>query len=140
MNNSESEHILENAGIRPTPVRMLIVRELANAETPLSGLDLEDRLDTVDRSSITRALALFTEKGLVHSIDDGSASIKYELCHHRGEEEHSDLHVHFHCLDCGRTFCFEDQEIPPVQLPDGFSVTTSNYVVKGRCPECGRRR
>ena len=64
------------------------------------------RLDTVDRSSISRTLALLLDKGLVHTIDDGSGSAKFELCHchsHRSlEQESSALTVFLATVICTR--------------------------------------
>lgn len=128
--------LLNGAGLRPSPVRILVARAIAAAGCPVSSLELERTLETVDRSSITRTLVLFSAKGLVHSVDDGSGSVKYELCHHCGQEHDADLHPHFHCLACGRTFCLDSEAIPPVAVPEGFEVSSANYVVKGLCPSC----
>ncbi len=130
------EDILKRAGMRPSPVRVLVVREIERAGRPVSSLELERALETVDRSSITRTLVLFSAKGLVHSVDDGSGSVKYELCHHPGSDSDEDLHPHFHCTACGRTFCLEHESIPHVALPQGFSAVSANYVIKGLCPDC----
>lgn len=130
------ETILESRGVKPTPNRLLVARALAAATSPLSLLDIETQLDTVDRSSVFRTLMLFVKAGIVHEIDDGSKSMKYELCHATGDDHDSDRHVHFHCLSCHRTFCLEDIPVPEVALPGGYAVTSANYVVKGTCPDC----
>ena len=128
--------MIEHAGIRPTPVRLLVARAIDVAGCPVSSLDLERTLETVDRSSISRTLVLFSAKGLVHSVDDGSGAVKYELCHHCGEDHDSDLHPHFHCLSCGRTYCIDELSIPPVTLPEGFEARSANFVIKGLYPGC----
>lgn len=131
------EEAIESAGIRPSPVRNLVYRTLMDSGRPVSGQDIELALESVDRSSITRTLAIFAGKGLVHTVDDGSGAMKYELCRSCGQHDrHNDTHPHFHCTRCGHTFCFEDMEIPPVPLPKGFTANSSNYVIKGICPEC----
>lgn len=130
---------MSEAGLRPSPVRILVARAIAGAGRPVSSLELERALETVDRSSITRTLVLFSSKGLVHSVDDGSGSVKYELCRHFGEEHDADLHPHFHCLSCGRTFCLDSEPIPPVALPEGFEASSANYVIKGLCPSCRKK-
>ncbi len=148
-NRSEIESRLQKAGIRPTAVRILIMGALEKLDRPISSLELEMRLDTVDRSSISRTLALLLDKGLVHTIDDGSGSAKFELCHchsHRSLEQesyaqdcflgHSDLHAHFHCVRCGKTVCLPDQGLYIPQLPAGYVATTANFVITGLCPEC----
>lgn len=133
--------MLQGAGVRITPVRLLVLEELSKSTSPVSGQALEDGLETVDRSSITRTLSLFTEKGLVHTVDDGSGSIKYELCKasHLNAGD-SDEHPHFHCVKCGSTVCLDYLSLPPVELPEGYEPVSGNYVIKGVCPDCSRRK
>lgn len=71
---------LAEKGLKPTPNRILVLRELAASDHPLSLGELEIRLDTLDRSSIFRVLTLFLDHELVHSIEDGSGSLRYEAC------------------------------------------------------------
>lgn len=149
MNNSELELRLAEHGVRPTALRILVMSVIEKAEQPISALDIERALDTVDRSTITRALSQFCSKGLVHIIDDGSGSAKYEACHTCGypKEDHSlkgtimhnDLHVHFHCTRCGRTFCLPSAPIPPIPLADGFVQESANFIISGLCPDCSRK-
>lgn len=149
MNNSELELRLAEHGVRPTALRILVLSAIEKAGQPISALDIERALDTVDRSTITRALSQFCSKGLVHIIDDGSGSAKYEACHACGspKEDHSlkgtimhnDLHVHFHCTRCGRTFCLPSAPIPPIPLADGFIQESANFIISGLCPECSRK-
>lgn len=138
MKSAELETRMQTAGVRPSPVRVLILRTLIHSVSPMSSQEIESALETVDRSSISRTLALFADRGLVHTVDDGSGSIKYEACR-SAEHCHytdNDLHPHFHCTSCGATFCFSSMHIPEIELPDGFSPVSINYVVKGLCPDC----
>lgn len=142
MNGEETigmEQRMKDHGIRPTALRLLIARELEAAKAPMSGGDLEIRLDTVDRSTITRTIALFCEKGFVHVIKDGSDSSKYELCKSHGAARCDDLHVHFHCERCGRTECLSDILLPALQLPEGYMSRSASYVVSGLCADCAKR-
>lgn len=134
----DEEQRLEHAGVRPTAMRLLIYRMMNRSENPVSSLDLETELVTADRSTISRTLSTFLEHDLIHAIDDGSGSIKYEVC--RSSHHHSvdDLHVHFHCTSCGKTFCLPDA-VPRVDLPDGFVMENVNYVVMGKCDRCARK-
>lgn len=137
MSNSEIEALMESKGVKPTACRILVMRELAKADHPLSLADLEELLGfTVNKASIFRALELFAKQDLAHEIEDGSRSLKYELC--GGGDSHSvlDEHPHFFCEKCKRTFCFEDSRIPSIEMPDGFSPRSINYMVKGICPDC----
>lgn len=137
--NAEMEKRLVEHGIRPTAMRALIMSVIDAADHPLSAQEIEDILETVDRSTITRALSLFAEHDVVHIIDDGSGTGKYERCpscEHHAEES---AHVHFHCDICGDTICLNDTPVPFVPLPEGFTPRRLNYVISGICGRCSRR-
>lgn len=110
----------------------------------MSLSELEYGILTIDKSSIFRALMIFKECHLVHVIEDGGDGVRYELCKSGGSDTDDDLHVHFYCECCHRTFCIDSVPVPQVPLPDGYRQTSVNYMVKGLCPECaardGRRR
>ena len=55
-----------------------------------------------------------------------------------GEDECTlaDMHTHFYCEACHRTFCLKDISAPIVDLPEGFLTYSVNYIIKGICPEC----
>ena len=128
---------LAGHGIRPTANRILIAEALLEADRPLGLTDLEDILETIDKSNIFRTLSLFREKHAVHVMEDGGDSVKYEICHSPGEED-EDLHAHFFCTSCHRTFCLEEIPVPMVELPEGFSPESVNFMIKGVCPNCNR--
>ena len=139
--HSEIGTVLEQAGLRISPVRILVYKVIAAAQIPVSAFQIEHELSTVDRSSISRTLLLFANAGIVHSVDDGSGAVKYELCrspHNIGENEDSDLHPHFHCTECKRTFCLDSQILPVITLPDNFRAESACYVIKGLCAQCAR--
>lgn len=154
ISNETIEKVFQEFDIRPTAVRMLIWKEITTLDFAFALSDLEGVLPTVDRSTIFRALTLFVEKHLLHTIDDGSGQQKYCICHqyehHMGHchcehhEQHPDdhdecQHVHLSCTVCGRTFCLREQRIPPVQIPEGFQVIRAQYIVQGICPRCAHR-
>lgn len=60
--------ILEQRGIKPTAIRMLVLKAMIDAEQAVSLLDLENKLDTVDKSSIFRTITLFVSQHLAHSV------------------------------------------------------------------------
>lgn len=132
------EHIrrLEKKNVKPTAIRLLVVDAILSAGHAVSLSDLEVMLDTVDKSSIFRTLELFVKHHIVHSIDDGSGSVKYEICEGEDECTLDDMHVHFYCTVCHKTFCFKTIHIPLVQLPEGFTLESVNYMAKGVCKDC----
>jgi Fur family ferric uptake transcriptional regulator len=60
--------LLKSRSIRPTPVRILVLRALQEQDCAVSLMALEAELKTVDRSSIFRTLNLFLEQHLVHQV------------------------------------------------------------------------
>ena len=136
MTDTELISLLEDHGVRVTANRMLIVRALDAAGRPLSMTELEDALESVDKSVVFRSLQQFRENGLVHVLEDSGEGARYELCRSHGGVHDDDLHVHFYCEKCRRTFCLEDTPIPPVSVPAGYDVHSVNYLIKGICPDC----
>ena len=132
------EELLSRHGIRPTPNRLLVARAMEESGRPVSMSELETAIDSIDKSGIFRTLVLFRDKQLVHVLEDGGDGARYELCHSHDSEHDDDLHVHFYCEKCRKTFCLEDIHIPRVSLPQGWSAHTVNYMIKGVCPSCSR--
>jgi Fur family ferric uptake transcriptional regulator len=98
--------------------------------------ELEDLVDTIDKSNIFRTLSLFRDQHLVHVLQDGADAVRYELCHSHEEDHDDDLHAHFYCERCRQTFCLNDIPVPQVDLPKGYRMNTINYLIKGICPNC----
>lgn len=132
------EERLREAGISATPVRILVFRCLLESDVPLSLIEIEEKLETVERSTVSRTLNTFRNKHLIHSINDGSGSVKHEICH---AEHHSvaDLHVHFRCNKCGKTICLHEMAIPRVKLPEGYLEESAEYIISGTCNKCSAR-
>lgn len=133
---SEVEARLQNAGITPTPVRILVFRCLYESTKPMSLAEIETKLESVDKSTISRTLSTFRGFHLIHSFYDGSGSMKYEICHSHNHENDEDNHVHFRCKKCGETQCFADIKIPKVELPEGFVVEDASFIMSGLCKDC----
>lgn len=140
MNNVEIENLLGAKGVKPTANRILVIKELLKASHPMSLADMEEALGyTMDKASIFRALELFTAKDVVHAIEDGSRSLKYELCRSSDRHSISDQHVHFHCEQCKETYCLETVSVPLIDIPEGFTPRSVNYMIKGLCPKCSKQ-
>lgn len=136
MTTEHYEQELSSADIRITAVRLLIWRTLREKITDAFSLaDVQDLLYTIDKSTIFRTLTLFSEHGLLHTIDDGSGMQKYCVCHCT-DSDHHHHHIHLTCIRCHKTWCIEDIEVPVVPVPDDFEVTEREYVVKGICRRC----
>ncbi len=136
-------NLLTICGVRPSPIRQLVLKTLIDTGHPMSSLEIEKTLQTVDRSSITRTLVLLVDKEIVHSFEDGSGSMKYEVRARNLTNPQSnlndglsDLHPHFHCIKCGSTICLPNINMPLIPLPEGYIGHSSTMIVKGLCKKC----
>ena len=136
MDENRYATMLEAHGIKPTANRLIVLRTLDSAGHPMSLTELEYKILTIDKSGIFRTLSVFREQHLVHVIEDGSDGVRYELCHSHNDEVDDDLHVHFYCERCQQTYCLDHIPVPGIDLPDGFIMSSVNYMVKGICPHC----
>ena len=132
------EELFAQHGVKLTANRLLIAQALEEAGRPLSMTELEDRLETIDKSNVFRALTAFRDAHQVHVLEDTGDGVRYELCLSHHEDEDDDVHVHFYCTQCRRTFCLHDVPVPPVHVPDGYEPQGVSYLVKGICPACGK--
>lgn len=134
------EQTLVDAGVRVTAVRLLVWKTINKQTAGVFSLsDMENLLPTIDRSTLFRTLSLFSEKHLLHEIDDGSGMQKYCVCH-CSDKEHHRGHIHISCVVCHETFCIQDVEIPLVAIPEGWGMEEVEYVIKGVCPKCKNKR
>ena len=130
--------ILNKRKIKPTAIRLLVLKAMMEFERDFSLLDLENYLDTVDKSTVSRTINLFLDHHLIHCIDDGSGSLKYSVCGEDCSCSIEELHAHFYCLKCHKTFCLRNIPVPTVQLPRNFTLESINYVLKGCCEDCSK--
>ncbi|WP_022821573.1 Fur family transcriptional regulator [Hymenobacter norwichensis] len=123
--------------ITPTAMRLLVLEVLQQQPAALSLADVEQLLGHADRITVHRTLKTFTDKGLVHRIEDGSGAVKFALCEPGcTPEQHQDLHVHFFCTRCRETSCLPTVAVPTIPLPGAFQVQETSLVMKGLCERC----
>ena len=127
---------LTDKHIKPTAMRELVLKILSEQTSAVSLSDIENLFDKADKVTLYRTLKTFEENKLIHSIDDGTGSVKYALCKETCQCKPEDLHVHFLCTKCEHTYCLNDIAIPSISLPVNFKLETINMVVKGVCVNC----
>ena len=139
---NKAEKILINKGIRPTEMRLAIYKYLKRKfyavtlkEIEMAFIKKSDYNKTVDRTTIYRTLKLFQDEGIAHQIDVGTAIAKYAL----SDEKDLDMHLHFHCTHCGKTFCLPNK-VSRDSLPDKYEVADVNLVLKGVCTKCKKTK
>lgn len=134
------EKILLNKGIRPTAMRLLVIKYLDGQTHALSLNIIADGMNNPDRVTLYRTIKTFQEKGLVHSIEDGISPTKFALyIDEDGIDGQDDLHIHFYCTDCRETYCLPRTNAPNIPLPAEFQPKEINMMVKGICSKCSKR-
>ncbi|NRB51248.1 MAG: transcriptional repressor [Saprospiraceae bacterium] len=133
--------ILVDNGLRKTVMRQGILEIFLESDMAVSQQHIEATLtkqfERVDRITVYRTLKTFEQKGIIHKAIDGTHTPKYALCTDNcSEHAHHDAHAHFHCDDCGKTFCIEEVSPPKVNAPKGFVVKSTHLVMNGRCDNC----
>jgi len=133
----EFEEYLLKRKIKPTAMRLLVLEFVGRHDHALSLKDVEQGLEHTDRVTLFRTLKTFEDHKIIHSVDDGSGSVKYALCLDACECDYpQDIHVHFSCKVCEKTICLPKVNVPVIKLPDGFSPQEANVVIKGVCDKC----
>lgn len=138
MNEKETTDYLLHHNVKPTANRIVVVKALAESDRPLTMRELEEKILSIDKSGIFRALSLFRDHHIVHVIDGEEGGVRYELCRSTCHEQCDDSHVHFYCEQCHRTFCLIDLALPTIDLPEGYRPTSANYIIHGICPNCNK--
>ena len=86
-------------------------------------------------ASVYRALEVLDRLGLVHRLDVGDGSARYEAAHPGGEHHH-----HVVCDRCGRVAQFSDdgleQAIATLSPRLEFAIDQHDVVLRGTCPNC----
>ena len=136
MKLQEIEKILENKSIPITPMRQLVLSEFLKTNHSISLAELEEILETADRSTIYRTLKTFEKKGLIHSIQENNTT-QYLFCHdHCDEDNHHDYHLHFFCTECKNTVCLENINFQNVDFPKDYLIKELKFVANGVCKTC----
>ena len=94
---AQIEDFLESKGVRPTAMRLLVFKYLADRQAAATLSDVEASFSKAERTTLYRTLKTFEENSIVHQIDDGTGISKYALCEEGCNcdlERH--LHLHFH--------------------------------------------
>jgi Fur family ferric uptake transcriptional regulator len=131
------EH-LQNAGLRRTAQRDLILETFLRTEDHLTSEDLYNLVKRIDpgvgHTTVYRTLKLLTEAGLAREVRFGDNKTYYE--HHFNHEHHD----HMICTSCGRVIEFYSPEIEALQdqMADNFGFQPTHHSLRlwGICHEC----
>lgn len=131
------EQALWDSGHRVTRQRSMILEAVcaADGHTPLGEIYLRvQRADrTIDRSTVYRALRLFSELGIVVAADTGDGETYYEITK-------PEPHHHLVCRHCGGEWEIGDAALQAmfdeVAERHRFRVATDHLVLFGTCKGC----
>jgi len=127
---------LRDQGLRVTPDRLTIFRELVKAENPLPKPDLVERLrsDGINQATVYRVLDLFTALAIVHPVLLPHGVVGYESVPPFRD------HHHIVCASCGTMAdlyqCNLDDVIKLDLASAGFVPISHSLEVVGLCTKC----
>lgn len=130
---------VRRAGARSGGARDSVIRYLAAQQCCLSAQELFDGLRaegrTVGIASVYRVLEQLADLGLVHRVDLGGESTRFEPALPGGEHHH-----HLVCDACGRVDQFDDdaleRALSRVASAQGYELVQHDVVLHGACDGC----
>jgi Fur family ferric uptake transcriptional regulator len=131
---------LRTRGLRVTPQRRAILKEVLEAEGHISPSEVVRRLQRVmpgvNPSTVYRTLAVLEETGvLAHAHMETGPEY-----HRRGEAEH----VHLVCSSCGAEDALSIEEAGLleglVRKHHGFQPDLTHFAISGLCRDCQPKR
>jgi Fur family ferric uptake transcriptional regulator len=137
--SAHAQATLEREGYRAGAARTRVVDALARKQCCATAQEIADELRGDDArvgiASVYRALEVLDRLGLVHRLDVGDGTARYEAAQPGGEHHH-----HVVCDRCGRVAQFSDdgleQAIATLSQRLEFAIDQHDVVLRGTCPNC----
>ncbi len=142
--------LLQSAGVERTPLRELVVRNLAQAGEPLQPLELLERVraeHAINKVSLYRILDMLTDLGVTQRIaspNPPDRAFRYCL-----SALHGPRHCHLYCLRCKRMTCLAPDDEPALReaydalyraaAGHGVRVEAMDIRMDGVCETCAAR-
>lgn len=129
---------LHERGLRFTPERVEVIREIFSSEEHIESeelyLRLKNKKSRVSRATVYRCLSLLESCGLVNKSSFGQRHSHYELAFNR------DHHDHLICNKCGKVVEFCDKTIENRQKlickSNNFALESHRLQIFGICSDC----
>ncbi|EHM09374.1 Fe2+/Zn2+ uptake regulation protein [Thermanaerovibrio velox DSM 12556] len=130
------ESLFKLRGIRVTRFRLKLLAALREAGRPLSYQEMKGLMGReADKVTFYRNLEALCRAQVVHRVLGLDGAFRYcanDVSSHRCPGNHP----HALCLRCGRMWCLKGEEMPRLEVPEGFRVEGKQLVVFGVCPDC----
>lgn len=129
---------LKKRGYRFTPQRELVLEIMHKVEKPSTADEIftcvQERVTSVDISTVYRTLELLQEFGLVSAIQGSDRQLRFELL------ANHEPHVHLVCRSCGKIFGVSMDEVQPLldqlKMNYGFQPEVNEITLPGLCKDC----
>lgn len=131
------ENILQNRGILPTAIPLLVLNKLMEHQPTISHQELAEHFEGADKITLFRTLKTFLDHNLIQTVGDETGPVRYALAEFCDNTLSSEQYTHFHCSSCGRTYLLTDGERPSIFIPQHFQLDQIPMTLKGRCDQCG---
>ena len=133
---NDFEDACRKAGLRLTPQRLQIFRELAQAVDHPTAETLHKRLlkgmTTLSLDTVYRTLGTFARCGLIHKVETVESQARFGVARI--------LHHHLICRQCQEIIDFHWRSIDEAPLPEELHawgrVERRNVVAYGVCQKC----
>lgn len=123
-------------GVRMTPQRLAILREVREAGGHMTAAEIYERVrrqnPTVAFGTVYRTLHLLAEHGAILEFPFGDQASRFD--------GRTDRHDHVHCSICGHLV---DVDVPSALLArqvaeeqTGYSIEAHQTIFSGVCPTC----
>jgi Fe2+ or Zn2+ uptake regulation protein len=128
---------LNELNLRATPARMALMSLLENSDKPMDVQTMIEYLDNrnikTDPTTVFRIVNMFTEKGLLKTIQLNDGRSRYELATKAD-------HHHLVCTRCGSIKDMSDCNIDVlenhIEKKKNFKVTSHSLEFFGICADC----
>ena len=132
------EDLLQQAGLRKTPVRIALLHALKRAKEPVSAAELCSRADisTINRVTVYRTLDALLAAGVVLRLEMGRGFALYELVGHH--------HHHFCCQRCKKILAVDIQGEKELlrAIAKKYRVRIADHAIEltGLCSDCQSKK
>lgn len=135
----QAESLIRATGARVTRQRIIVLDFLLGQDKSLTHHEIQDRLsdEALDPVTLYRVLEWLTENELIHRIAGADQVWRFSA----GAGQHAHEHAHFQCTKCDQVTCFTEVPLPrKIKLPAGFESQEMDFLIKGTCPHCARKK
>ena len=135
----QAESLIRATGARVTRQRIIVLDFLLGQDKSLTHHEIQERLsdEALDPVTLYRVLEWLTENELIHRIAGADQVWRFSA----GAGQHAHEHAHFQCTKCEQVTCFTEVPLPrKIKLPAGFESQEMDFLIKGTCPRCARKK